>query len=246
MQAGRPKNALLQSLADEDWSRLQAELQTITLNGREVLAEMGDPVDWVTFPETGLISIISILESGAEVETSIVGREGAVGFVEALGSGTMHSRLLVQIPGDAYRIRATAFRSAFRESHEMQRAVHQQVELLQAESRLAIACHTLHPVEARLCRWLLECRDLSGTSAPMPLSQELLAVMLAVRRTTVTRFASTLQAKGLIRYTRGMIEIIDSAGVERRACECRATLEELRGEMAPQTFSRDKGSKAAI
>ena len=240
----RPRNALLRALAQTDWMRLRGELQEFKLDKHQVLAEMGDAVEWVVFPETGLISVISILISGTAVETSVVGREGAIGFIEALGSGRMHSRLLVQVPGTAHRIRSGAFQLAFEASRSMQQAVHRQVELLQAEGRLAIACHSVHGVQARLCRWLLECQDLSGGLPVLPLSQDLLAVMLAVQRTTITLFASQLQDEGLIRYRRGKIEILDRDGLEHHACECRATLQTLRAQLAPETFGAAAVGKA--
>jgi CRP-like cAMP-binding protein len=232
----RPQNAVLQDLSAEDWHTVAANLRPIDLATQQILAEMGDEIEWVIFPESGLVSVISMLVSGAAVETSVIGREGAVGFIEALGSRTSHSRWLVQMPGKAFRMRADAYRAAFHGSRGMQRTIHRQYEVLQAEAHVAIACHSLHPVEDRLCRWLLECQDLSGGVEALPLTQELLGVMLAVQRTTVSKFAAVLQDAGLIRYSRGMVRIIDRDGLEHRACECRGTLRALRAELAPATF----------
>jgi CRP-like cAMP-binding protein len=173
--------------------------------------------------------------SGASIETSIVGREGGVGFIEALGSGKIFSRVIVQVPGKAYRLHARPYREAFDASSAMRKAVHRQIELLQAEARQAIACHGLHKVHPRFNRWLLECQDLAGGMKVMPLKQEFLAVMLGVSRTTVTRIALEAQRQGLLRYARGAVEILDRDGLERGACECRASVQHMRRELEPDS-----------
>ncbi|THD63913.1 Crp/Fnr family transcriptional regulator [Phenylobacterium sp.] len=220
-----PCNALLRSLSKADLDSLEPALKLVDLKTGATLYEMEDPVDWVYLPELGLLSLITVLESGTALETSIVGREGGVGFIEALGSGTMFTRVIVQVPGQAYRVSAKAYHKAFDASAAMRKAVHQQIELLQAESRQAIACHGVHAVKPRFYRWLLECQDLAGGMKLMPLKQEFLAVMLGVSRTTVTRIAMDAQTRGLLKYTHGSVEIIDRAGMEKGACECRASVQ---------------------
>ena len=228
-----PANMLLRSLSKPDLNQLQSHLELVDLRLGDTLYEMEDSINWVYLPEVGLLSLITVLESGAALETSIVGREGGVGFVEALGSGTMYTRVIVQIPGKAYRVRATAYRKAFDNSAAMRKAVYMQTELLQAESRQAIACHGLHAVKERFNRWLLECQDLSGGLDDMPLKQEFLAVMLGVSRTAITRIALAAQKDGLIKYSRGCIKILDRKGLESGACECRASVQYLRCQLAP-------------
>jgi len=235
MTALSPGNALLRSLAKDDLERLEHDLELVDLHIGEVIYEMEDQVKWVYLPEVGLLSLITVMASGAELETSIVGREGGVGFIEALGSGTIYSRVIVQIPGTTYRVKAAAYLKAFDTSAAMRNAVHRQVELLQAESRQAIACHSLHNVKERFNRWLLECQDLSGGLSTMPLKQEFLAVMLGVSRTAITRIAMAVQAQGLIDYSRGSVRILDRDGLEAGACECRASLQYLRRKLEPES-----------
>lgn len=232
---GRPNNALLRSLATPDWARLKPHLEPIDLDAGGTLYEVGDPLTWVYFPEVGLLSVIAVMVSGAAIETSIVGREGGVGFVEALGSHKCHSRVIIQIPGKANRVAASRYAEAFDGSATMREAVHRQVELLLVEARQAIACHSLHRVERRFARWMLECQDVAGGLTLLPLKQEFLAVMLGVQRTTVTAIAAQAQKEGLIRYRRGQVEIIDRPGLEQAACECRATLQALRRELEPES-----------
>jgi CRP-like cAMP-binding protein len=228
-----PDNALLRSLSPADLERLAPHMQLFDLKTGATLYEMEDPAEWIYLPEVGLLSLIIVMGSGASIETSIVGREGGVGFIEALGSGKIFSRVIVQVPGKAHRVHAKPYRDAFDSSATMRRAVHQQIELLQAESRQAIACHGLHKVKPRFNRWLLECQDLAGDMKVMPLKQEFLAVMLGVSRTTVTRIALEAQKRGLIKYVRGSVEILDRAGLEREACECRASVQHLRHALEP-------------
>ena len=230
-----PDNALLRSLTAQDLERLEPHLELVDLRTGQVLYEMEDPIEWVYLPEIGLLSLITVMVSGEAIETSIVGREGGVGFIEALGSGKIYSRVIVQVPGKTFRVHAKAYRAAFDSSPTMREAVHRQVELLQAESRQAIACHGLHKVKPRFNRWLLECQDLAGGMKSMPLKQEFLAVMLGVSRTAVTRIAVETQKRGLIRYSRGMVEILDREGLERGACECRASVQHLRHELEPDS-----------
>jgi CRP-like cAMP-binding protein len=240
-----PENMLLRSLSKPDLIQLQSHLELVELRLGETLYEMEDSISWVYLPEVGLLSLITVMESGAALETSIVGREGGVGFVEALGSGTMYTRVIVQIPGKAYRLRASVYRKAFDDSAGMRQAVYRQTELLQAESRQAIACHGLHAVKERFNRWLLECQDLSGGLDDMPLKQEFLAVMLGVSRTAITRIALAAQKDGLIKYSRGSIKILDRNGLESGACECRASVQYLRHQLAP-TMTNDKQSSGDV
>jgi CRP-like cAMP-binding protein len=230
-----PDNALLRSLSKTDLEKLEPHLQLVDLKTGATLYEMEDPVQWIYLPEVGLLSLIMVMASGEPIETSIVGREGGVGFVEALGSGRIYSRVIVQVPGKAYRLHAGPYREAFESSATMRKAVHQQIELLQAEARQAIACHGLHKVHPRFNRWLLECQDLAGGMKVMPLKQEFLAVMLGVSRTTVTRIALEAQKRGLLKYVRGSVEILDREGLERGACECRASVQHLRRELEPES-----------
>ena len=230
-----PDNALLRSLSAADLDKLAPYLHRFALKTGATLYEMEDAADWVYLPEVGLLSLIIVMVSGVAIETSIVGREGGVGFIEVLGSGKVFSRVIVQVPGWAYRVHAQPYRDAFNSSATMRRAVHQQIELLQAESRQAIACHGLHKVGPRFNRWLLECQDLAGDMKTMPLKQEFLAVMLGVSRTTVTRIALDAQKRGLLKYARGSVEITDRAGLEKGACECRASVKHLRRELEPDS-----------
>jgi CRP-like cAMP-binding protein len=221
------KNSLLKSLGPEDLRRLSTYAEYVELRFSQMIYEMDDPVTWVYFPEFGLLWILTVMHSGEAIETSIVGREGGMGLIEAVGGRTMFSRVIVQAPGRALRVRGRDCRAVFEASSQMRKAVLQQTELLLAESRQAIACRSLYTLSQRFCRWMLECQDASGLDV-LPLTQEFLSTMLGVTRTSVTAVARDAQTRNLISYNRGSIMITDREGLEGGSCECRAFLQRLR------------------
>jgi CRP-like cAMP-binding protein len=234
-------NALLRSLSSDDYHHLQTFLRPIGFGSGHVLYEPEDAVEWVYFPESGLVSLISVMLSGDQVESAVVGREGAVGFVEAAGAGIIFSRAVVQIDLVAQRASARAYRAALDASASLRRTIASHVELTIAEGRQTIACIAHHAVEARLAWWLLECQDRTGLSR-LALTQEFLSAMLGIQRSTISLAAAPLKAAGLINYSRGVITILDRAGLQNRACECYETgrhfreLIERPGEAAPLTL----------
>jgi CRP-like cAMP-binding protein len=222
------RNHLLLALAADDFQHLAGHARTADLENGAVLYEAGGQVERVWFPETGLISLMSVMLSGDMIETSVVGLEGGLGFIEAAGGGVIFSRAIVQVPGRFIYVPATAYRAAFDTSAGLRKVVQDHIELLITEARQAMACIALHKVEQRLAWWFLETQDRIGGARELPLTQEFLAVMLGVQRTTVTLVASQLQDEGLIRYSRGRITVLDRPGLERRACECYATTQHFR------------------
>ncbi|HWQ87359.1 Crp/Fnr family transcriptional regulator [Brevundimonas sp.] len=220
-------NFLLDALEPDDLARLRPHLSPVELKAGDIIYSPGDEVAQVWFPLGGLLSILSVLIDGTQVESSVVGRESAVGFVEACGGGVSHSLIISQMSGRALRAPAARYREAFNESVQLRKAVNQHIELLLAEARQEIACHGAHQAPARLARWLLVCLDKAGSSE-IQMTQEFLATMVAAQRTTISAIASQMQADGLIRYVRGKIAIRDAAGLERRACECYATMKHFR------------------
>ena len=216
-------NHLLLSLAPHDYDALAREMRPMTFRTGEVLYEPQDPVDWIYFPEQGLISLLSVMLSGTAVETAVVGNVGGVGFLEVAGAGVTFSRALVQIDLLALRVPAAAYNAAFDASPSLRQQVSSHVELLLAESRQMLACQSYHSHEQRLAWWLLECQDRTGGAPRLALKQDFLAAMLGIQRSTVSHVAGALKADGLIDYTRGEIHILDRARLERRSCECYAT-----------------------
>ncbi len=224
----RTSNRLLLSLAPDDHETLGRHMRPMAFKQGRVLYEPEDVVEWVYFPEEGLVSLLSVMLSGTAVETAVVGNEGGVGFLEAVGAGVIFSRALVQVDLLAMRVPAAAYVEAYDASASLRRLVGSHVELSLAEARQTLACQTHHSHEQRLAWWLLECQDRTGGHPTIPLKQDFLAAMLGVQRPTVSQVASQLKADGLIDYTRGVIKILDRAGLEKRSCECYATNQHFR------------------
>ena len=234
----RPDNALLRALSDEDYARLQPHLKEVKLELGDVVYAPGDPVEQVLWVETGLLSLVASSPDGQSVETSMVGREGASGLVEACGRGTSYMTVLVQVEGRAWRAPAAVCRELAEEGPSFRRAVWNYTEIMLSEARQSVVCQAMHQVEGRCARWLLETRDRSGKGETLPLTQEYLAAMLGVQRSTVSPIAGALQRRGLIQYSRGRIDIVDAEGLEAAACSCRRMLAEhrqLRGPGAEPT-----------
>jgi CRP-like cAMP-binding protein len=220
-----PRNRLLAALLAPDHPHpLAPVLERVRLERGAVLLDQGDEVRQLWFPEGCVVSLTVLTRDGGTAEAATVGREGAAGLVSALGDGRSVARAVVQVPGEAVRLPAEALRAAFEASPAVRRAC-----LLHAQAQLghvlqAAACAALHPVEARLGRWLLQVRDQAGGGAVLPLTHEFLAEMLGVQRTTVTAAALALQRAGLIDYRRGRVTVLDQAGLEGAACECHAAI----------------------
>jgi CRP-like cAMP-binding protein len=153
------------------------------------------------------------------IETSSTGREGAVGLQCGFGPRLSFTRATVQIPGKFSVISAARFEHAVSGSRALRDLILRYIEMLWAEAQQNTACNAIHDGASRLCRWLLQCADRTG-SEQLLLTQEFLAEMLGVRRTTVTLLAQELQKRGILRYSRGRITILDRAALEARACEC--------------------------
>lgn len=220
-------NFLLQALSPEDLALLRPHMSSIPLNVGAVIYEPGSEITHVWFPLSGICSLVTVLLDGSHVESSAIGRESAVGFAEACGGGVSHSLVLVQMGGEALRVPAARYRQAFDGSASLRRAVAQHTELLLAEARQEIACHARHQAEARLARWLLVCRDKSG-SDDFQMTQEFLATMVATQRTTVSGIAAQMKEAGMIHYARGRVRICDAAALERQACECYPLMKHFR------------------
>jgi CRP-like cAMP-binding protein len=214
------RNQLLQSLPQADLDLLGPHLTDISLHQSEVLVEPGAPFEYVYFPHTAVISLLAVMRDGQTVETATVGRAGVVGAIAGFGPWRAFARVIVHLPGTAGRIPSSRFRAAISYSDHLSAVVLRCAQSTVLQIQQTAACNALHSVEQRLCRWLLITQDYSDTNV-IPLTQELLAQMLGVRRTSVTVAATKLQALGVIRYNqRGRIEIVDRKALERSVCEC--------------------------
>jgi len=187
------------------------------------LFEAGDTIKQVYFPEGAIISLVVGLSTGEMVEAAMVGKDGVVGASCALDGKISLSRAIVQLAGDSLVCDVDALKGAALQSHSFLSRLIRHEQTVFSQAQQSTACMATHDVEARLCRWLLRARDLSGDDTLL-FTQEFLAEMLGVRRTSVTTVAHTLQRAGLIKYARGRIQILDVEGVRESACECYETV----------------------
>jgi len=226
------RNYVLRALCEADRSALEPELHGIYLADGEVLFEPDYPADWVYFPDTAVLSVVTVMSDGRMVESDTVGYESVVGVLAALGSSISTNRTLVQIAGEASRVTASVLRRIANDSADFRRLLirHSQANLAQAHQ--SVACNALHDVNQRLCRWLLMCQDRTAGDV-VHLSQQYLATMVGVQRTTVNQALQRLALGGLISQGRRRIEILDRRQMEAQVCECyeavRGNLERLIG-----------------
>jgi CRP-like cAMP-binding protein len=202
---------------------LLPHLSAVSLQQGIVLCEAGDEVDQIYFPHDGMLSLLAVLRDGKAIETATVGREGVVGAMAGLGLYKSLVRVVVQMPLTCSRIAAPHFRTAVAASETIRNLCIRYNEVLLSQARVTAACNALHPIEARFCRWLLQSADRSAGDT-VALTQEFLAEMLGVRRTSVTEVASRVQNAGVITYSRGVIKILDRPALMRMSCECYETL----------------------
>jgi len=216
-------NSFLDSLKSADRSLLPTSLKPIELQQGTVLFETGSEIEKIYFPYGGVVSLVAQLAGGEMIECAMIGRDGLVGGAVALGAVASLFKAIVQISGSAAVIDAERLRSAADKSATLRVMLFRHEQLILAQTQQSAACNAAHTVEARLSRWLLRCRDLQG-SDDLKLTQEFLAQMLGVRRTSVSLVATTLQNAGLIRYSRGNIRILDLGRLQAAACECYETV----------------------
>jgi len=214
-------NSLLAALPSRNYQGLLSGLETVELKFGDVLYESGQKIRYVYFPGNSLVSLLTVVDGRMALEVGMVGREGMVGLPLALGADVSLVRALVQGAGTALRMTSARFSKEIRKSPQLRQEVNRYANALMAQVSQTAACNRFHVVVARLARWLLMTRDRVRTGE-FRLTHEFLSHMLGVRRVGVTTAARTLQARKLIAYSRGNIEILDHKGLEAAACECYA------------------------
>lgn len=214
-----PINQLLAALPAEEYQRLEPYLQEVTLETGTILLEAYEVNKTVYFPNTAMISLVSIMENGSTTEIGLIGNEGMVGLPIVLGGEYTINRAIVQIAGNSLKISADILKQEFQRGETLQKLLllYTQAQLTQISQNSA--CNGQHKIEARLARWLLSVHD-CVLKDELPLSQEFMANMLGIRRSGVTVVAKMLQDHGIIRYHRGKVVILDYARLEATSCEC--------------------------
>ncbi|HEX2138793.1 MAG TPA: Crp/Fnr family transcriptional regulator [Woeseiaceae bacterium] len=213
------QNRLLAALPDTDFQRLLPALERVSLPLGQVLYEAGGSQPYVYFPTDSIVSLLYVMEDGASAEIAVTGCEGLVGIALFMGGETTPSRAVVQSAGAGYRMRAAVLKKEFDSGGTMHHLALRYTQALITQMAQTAVCNRHHSVEQQLCRWLLLSLD-RLPSNELTMTQELIANMLGVRREGVTEAAGRLQTAGLIKYSRGHIEVLDRTRLERRVCEC--------------------------
>jgi CRP-like cAMP-binding protein len=215
----RFRNFLLSALTTSDLQALMPELTEVSLVQGQILFGPGDSVGTVYFPSSAVVSITAIMGDGRSVESLTVGRESGVALLNAAGNIASQSRIFAQVAGAALRLPATALRRRMAESEAFSALLLRHFYAAAMQTQQFVACNAVHSAEQRLARWLLMTADRTGSQI-FTLTQEYMAVMTGVQRTTVSTLATAFRQGGLIRYSRGMVEILDQDGLEAASCEC--------------------------
>jgi CRP-like cAMP-binding protein len=217
------RNRLLAALPPDAFAALAPALQPVGLGLKQSLYSSGRRIGAVHFPDSGMVSLLAPLAGGELLEVGVVGREGLVGLPVVLDEDSSTTEALVQAPGAAWRVRATALRRALEAGPALKALLLRYVQAFHAQVAQTAACNARHPLEERFPRWLLMAHDRVEGDA-FPLTQEFAAMMLGVRRPSVSVAAAALQKAGVIAYAHGQITVLDRAGLEAVSCECYGTV----------------------
>jgi CRP-like cAMP-binding protein len=225
-------NHLLAALPVEDCRAWMALLEPISMPLGQVLYEPGEPLEYVYFPTSAIISLLYVMENGASAQIAMVGNEGIVGISLFMGGDSTPSRAVVQSAGQGYRLLAQVLKDEFNRAGPVLHLLLRYTQALITQMSQIAVCNRHHTVDQQLCRWLLQSLDRSQNNE-LVMTQELIASMLGVRREGVTETAVKLQRAGYIRYLRGHISVLNRAGLEQRTCECYAVVKKEYERLLP-------------
>jgi CRP-like cAMP-binding protein len=211
-------NQLLARLDPTVLAALEPDLRIVHFDQGYVINETHATVQKVYFPHSGIVSCVVELIGGGAIETGMIGRDGQYGAAAALDHKVSLNLVVMQIAGDASVMDADRLRDLAVLHPPLREQVMAYEQFFLSQVQQTCACNAVHKVDARICKWLLRMQKLVGDD--LLLTQEFLAQMMGVRRTSVTEVAGDLQRAGMITYSRGRIHIVDLAKIQATACEC--------------------------
>jgi len=223
MARKRNENLILAAIPEHEYRQVLPQLETIELRPGETLYAEATAIGQMYFPISGIIALQRASAAGETAEIALIGRDGMVGISALLGGGKAIAQSVVQSAGQGHRIGAAVFAELFERSPGVRKVIMRYLRCVIVHSAQSAFCHRHHSLEQRLCRWLLQSVD-RLPSQELNMTQELMGVMLGVRREAVTLAASRLQASGALRYSRGHLTVVKRDLLEKRACECYAAL----------------------
>ncbi len=231
-QSSPKQNRLLAALPAADFDALAAHLVLVSLKAGEMLYQPGGQLQYVYFPTTAIVSLHYLSVSGASCEVAGVGNEGVVGVSLYMGGNTTACSAVVQMAGQAYRLKHRLLKQEFERAGVLQRLLLLYAQALMTQMSQTAVCTRHHSLDQQLCRWLLLTLD-RLPSTELLMTQELVASMFGVRRESITEAAGKLQRAGFISYRRGHISVLNRAGLEAGACECYAVVKKELSRLLP-------------
>jgi CRP-like cAMP-binding protein len=217
------QNKILAALPAKEYARLAPHLELVSLPLGQILHKPEDRIKYVYFPNSGVVSFVAHMKEGASIEVGLTGSEGLVGLPILFGDDVAQNEAIVQIADGGMRMKASVLTEELKRDGELKPLLMRYALSLMKQVAQTAACNRNHHVAQRLARWLLTCHDrVNGDE--LKLTQEFIGEMLGTRRSGVNESAVLLQDRGLIRYSRGKIKVLDRAGLEKFACECYATV----------------------
>jgi CRP-like cAMP-binding protein len=235
-------NRILSALPREDYERILPDRKRVPLKFRISLHEPGDKMPYVYFPDTGVISMLTVLADGDAVEIATVGNEGMTDLSVFLGLEESDSRLLIQVPGTAMRMGSDLFRAHVEQLPSLRALLGNYSVALLALVAQSAACNRMHPMGERCARWLLMTHD-RVDAVVFPMTHQFLSEMLGVRRPSVSVAAEALQDAGLITYYRGKVTVLDRAGLEAASCECYRLIRERFDRLPGRSDADSRGRR---
>src|SRR6204780_1167593 len=219
VQSNWPRNRLLRALPSSNLKRLMPELEQIRCQRGQVLMDADSALNYVFFPDIGVVSVVAVYANGSIIEMATIGREGCSGVQAIFGAKSSSVRLLVQIPGAATRMSHAAFTRAMESMPSFRSLMYAYVQAFLEQVMVSVACNGAHSLKERLARWLLMMRD-RGDDDTLQITQSLLAEMLGVQRPSITNGARELERAGLIGRGLRQVTILDRLGLVEASCEC--------------------------
>ncbi|MCA1568626.1 MAG: Crp/Fnr family transcriptional regulator [Acidobacteria bacterium] len=207
------------ALPHAEFERLLPYMKVVHSRQGKSIYEPGDRVDNLYFPNDGMLSLLSVNQDGTTIEIGMVGNEGVVGLSYILQLKTTPYEVMTQLPSTMIKIKGEFVTAEFKRDGMLNSLLLRYMHLLLTQISQSVVCNRFHPIEKRLCRWLLTASYRLKTDT-LHLTQEIIGHMLGVPRTGVTMAAVSLQRAGLIRYSRGKIEFVDRKAIEAASCEC--------------------------
>ncbi|MGA7917976.1 MAG: Crp/Fnr family transcriptional regulator [Candidatus Acidiferrales bacterium] len=228
---GKPvTNRVLLATPDEEYELMRPDLTYVDLPGHLSLHEPTQTIEYVYFPNRGMVSQVVVTKDGRTVEVGVVGREGFVGAGLAAGLSRSPVREIMQVAGDGSRMMGNALQRILRTAPQLRTILQRHVGLQGMQVAQTAACNRLHDIQQRLSRWLLMTQDRVQTGL-LPITHDFIATMMGTDRSTVSLAAAALQKKGILEYVRGAVKIVNRRKLEKCCCECYEVIRQFEDDL---------------